>query len=97
MDKFLTKLSIFLLIALVFVPSVFACFYNIKPNKHYSLSLVATAHFSTVTLTAHLTLSHDHKIVDVADATIHFYMCNSDGNNQKEIGHNITRREGTAT
>jgi len=98
MDKPLRTLSIVLLITLVFVPSVFACFWNAKPNKHYSLSLTATAHFSTVTLTAHLTFSQNpHKIEDVADTTIHFYMCNSDGDNRREIGHNITRHDGTAT
>lgn len=98
MDKPLRTLSIVLLITLVFVPSVFACFWDTKPNKHYSLSLVATAHFSTVTLTAHLTFRQNpHKIVDVADATIHFYTCNSDGDDRNEIGHNITQYEGTAT
>lgn len=98
MDKPLRILSIVLLITLVFVPSVFACFWNAKPNRQYNLSLTATAHFSTVTLTAHLTLSQNpHKIIDVADATIHFYTCNSDGDNRREIGHNITQREGTAT
>lgn len=74
-------------------------------GKRYSLSLTAKQHFSTITLTACLTVmeeryergrvSYDKE--DVVGALIHFYTCNSAGRILKEIGHSVTGHDGTAT
>jgi hypothetical protein len=71
---------------------------NTEPDRHYSLSLSATQHFSTVVLTAILTFTEGHHEKEaVAGATIYFYLCNRFGHDLKEIGHNVTKKNGTAT
>ena len=70
---------------------------KVETDKPYKLSLVATHIFSTITLTAHLTRTEDHKQKDVAGATIHFYSCNSKGHIIKELGKCTTKKDGTAT
>lgn len=101
MEKLVRILSIVALITLISVPSVLACLWvegKVGTDRQYSLSLAATQRFSTITLTAHLTHSEGHhKTGDVAGATIHFYTCNSAGRNLREIGHDVTKRDGTAT
>ena len=78
---------------------------KVETDKPYKLSLVAKLRFSTVTLTAHLTLTEEHherghafyEEENVAGALIHFYTCNSHGDHRKEVGHSITGHDGTAT
>jgi hypothetical protein len=101
MEKLVRILSIVALITLISVPSVLACLWvegKVGTDRQYSLSLAATQRFSTITLTAHLTHSEGHhKTEDVAGALIHFYTCTSAGCILKEIGHSVTKRDGTAT
>ena len=59
MEKLARILSIVTLITLISVPSVLACF-PVEAKEQYSLSLAAKQRFSTVILTAHLTLSEEH-------------------------------------
>ena len=103
--KLVRTLSIVSLIVAISVPSVLAGFQAVDLGRHYDLSLAAKQRFSTVILTAHLTLSEEHhergRIFydkeDVAGALIYFFTCNSHGGNRKEIGHSRTGRDGTAT
>ena len=108
MEKLARILSIVTLITLISVPSVLACFSiegKVDIDRQYSLSLAAKQRFSTIVLTAHLTLSEEHhergrafyEKENVAGALIHFYTCNSHGDNRKEIGHSVTGHDGTAT
>jgi len=108
MEKLARMLSIVTLIILISVPSVLASFSvegKVDIERHYSLSLAAKQHFSTLILTAHLTLSEEHherghtfyEKENVAGALIHFYTCNSAGRILKEIGHSVTGHDGTAT
>ncbi|MGA9387714.1 MAG: hypothetical protein WBV70_02680 [Candidatus Bathyarchaeia archaeon] len=99
MEKLVRILSIISLITLISVPSVLACLWvEGKVDRQYSLSLAATQRFSTITLTAHLTLREErHKTEDVAGAIIHFYSCNSKGHIIKELGKCTTKKDGTAT
>jgi len=96
------------LIILVMLSTTFlvqACLTPTKPAGQYILSLTAKQHFSTITLTACLTVTEEHHErgrtfydkEDVAGALIHFYTCNSGGGNRREIGHSVTRHDGIAT
>ena len=108
MEKLVRILSIVALITLISVPSVLACLQvegKVGTDRQYSLSLTAKQHFSTVVLTAHLTVNEEHHErgrafydkEDVAGATIHFYSCNSKGHAIKELGKCTTKKDGTAT
>jgi len=101
MEKLVRILSIVVLITLISVPSVLACLWvegKVGTDRQYSLSLATKQRFSTITLTAHLTLSEErHKTEDVAGAAIHFYSCNSKGHIIKELGKCTTEEDGTAT
>ena len=78
---------------------------KVDSGKRYSLSLNAKQHFSTITLTACLTVTEErhergrtfYDKEDVAGATIHFYSCNSKGHIIKELGKCTTKKDGTAT
>lgn len=95
--KLVRTLSIVSLIVAISVPSVLAGFQAVDLGRHYGLSLAATRRFSTIILTAHLTVTEDHhRKEDVAGALIRFYTCNRFGCILREIGHSITKRDGTA-
>lgn len=93
------------LIILIMLSTTFLVQAEVDSGKRYSLSLTAKQHFSTITLTACLTVTeeqHERGRVfcdkeDVAGALIRFYTCNSHGDNRKEIGHSVTGHDGTAT
>lgn len=78
---------------------------KVDADRQYSLSLTAKQRFSTVILTAHLTVTEEHHErgrafydkEDVAGALIYFFTCNSHGGNRKEISHSRTGRDGRAT
>ena len=89
------NVSILLIILVVLVTVPFGIEAKTDSDTHYTLSLAAKQRFSTVTLTAHLTNTIDHKEKNVAGAVIHFYTCDSHGGDRREIGHNVTERDGT--
>ena len=103
--KLVRTLSIVSLIVAISVPSVLACLQVGNTNGGYDLSLTAKQRFSTVILTAHLTVIEEHHErgrafydkEDVAGALVRFFTCNSRGGNRKEIGHSRTGRDGRAT
>lgn len=84
------------IIALVLLSTPLLVQGHVDTSRNYSLSLAARQRFSSITLTAHLTLSEGWG-KDVAGALIHFYTCNSAGRILKEIGHSVTGRDGKAT
>ncbi|MGB8780570.1 MAG: hypothetical protein WCD81_07975 [Candidatus Bathyarchaeia archaeon] len=93
------------LIVLVMLSTPFLVQAEADSGKRYSLSLTAKVHFSTITLTACLTVTEEryekgrvsYDKEDVAGVLIHFYTCNSAGRILKEIGHSVTGHNGTAT
>jgi len=93
------------LIVLVMLSATFLVQAKVDSGKRYSLSLAAKQHFSTITLTACLTVTEEryergrmfYDKEDVAGALIHFYICNSAGRILKEIGYSVTGHDGAAT
>ena len=94
------------MLAVISIPVIVKGTVQTDSSNAYELSLTATVHYADVTLTAHLTLSeeyHDGKgrayyeEENVAGATINFYTCNSKGVIIKEIGYNVTIKDGTTT
>jgi hypothetical protein len=77
----------------------------VETGSSYQLSLDATQHYSDFILTAHLTISQEqhekghtcYEQENVAGATIYFYTCNSRGCDLKQIGYNVTGKDGTTT
>lgn len=85
------------IIALVMLSTPLLVQGHVDTGRDYSLSLAARQRFSSITLTAHLTLGEGRQKKDVAGALIHFYTCNSAGRILKELGHSVTGRDGKAT
>jgi hypothetical protein len=89
------NVSILFIILVVLITVPFGIEAKADSDPHYTLSLAAKQRFSTVTLTAYLTSTVDHKEKNVAGAVIYFYTCDSHGDERREIGHNVTGRDGT--
>lgn len=78
---------------------------TVYSGKGYSLSLTAKQNFSTITLTACLTVTGERNEKgctscdkgDVAGALICFYTCTSAGCILNEIGQSVTGKDGTTT